>query len=82
MNITEDQIERAARALREHDMQGRITRKWRELPNADAKKWRMKASIALWAALRPKRHPNGSLKFATDGTMLDEKGKRFDDVDE
>jgi hypothetical protein len=25
---TEDQIERAAQALREHDMKGRITRPW------------------------------------------------------
>lgn len=29
-------------------------------------------------------HPNGNPKFADDGTMLDEQGKRsiFDDVDE
>jgi hypothetical protein len=48
---TNEQIERAAKALREHDMKGRITRPWGDLPNYDAKKWRTKASIALWAAL-------------------------------
>ncbi len=47
---TEHMIEAAAKALREHDMKGRITRPWEQLPNSDAKKWRVKASIALWAA--------------------------------
>jgi hypothetical protein len=48
--ITEITIDAAAKALREHDMKGRITRPWDQLPKSDAKKWREKASIALWAA--------------------------------
>lgn len=51
MYITEDMINAAAHALREHDMQGRITRKWEAMSNRDKKKWLVKARLALEAAL-------------------------------
>ena len=50
IEITEKTIDAAAKELRAHDMKGRITRAWEALPQADAKKWRIKASIALYAA--------------------------------
>ena len=48
--ITNNTIDAGAKALREHEMKGRITRPWDQLPKSDAKKWRVKASIVLWAA--------------------------------
>ncbi len=45
-------IDAAAKALREHDMAGRITRKWADLPNSDKRKWAEKAIVALNAAAK------------------------------
>lgn len=50
VSFTDEQVDRAAKALRAHDMAGRITRAWEELPPGDSKKWRIKARIALTAA--------------------------------
>lgn len=49
---TEAQIDRGARALRELQMKGRITRPWVELPKSDSKKWRIAAEAVLRAALQ------------------------------
>jgi hypothetical protein len=46
-----EQINAAAKALREHDMKGRITRSWETLPKSDSGKWRVKAFVALTAAM-------------------------------
>jgi hypothetical protein len=37
----------------------------------------------LYAAQKSEKHPNGAPKYAADGTLLDDRGKRsiFDDVD-
>jgi hypothetical protein len=48
---TDAQVDAAAKALREHDMKGRITRPWTALPKSDAKKWKLKAFVALTAAM-------------------------------
>jgi hypothetical protein len=44
------EVEAAAKALREYDMKGRITRPWEDLPRYAAAKWRVRAVIALRAA--------------------------------
>ncbi len=45
-------IDAAAKALREHDMAGRITRQWADVPNSDKRKWVEKAIVALNAAAK------------------------------
>lgn len=50
MEISQKKIDAGAKALREHDMKGRITRPWENLPKSDAKKWREKAYTVLLAA--------------------------------
>ena len=50
MKPTMNQIDAAAKALRDHDMKGRITRAWCDLPHYDKKKWWKKAELALEAA--------------------------------
>ncbi len=47
----EMQVDLGAKALRELDMRGRITRSWEDLPNYDKRKWREKAHVVLKAAL-------------------------------
>lgn len=42
-------IEIGAKALREHDMAGRVTVEWDRIPNGQKKKWRKKAEAALSA---------------------------------
>jgi len=37
--ITREQIEAGARALRERQTGGKVTRPWDKLPNGDKKKW-------------------------------------------
>ena len=46
------EVEAGAKALREHQMKGRITREWEKLPNSDRKKWLEHSRIVLTAALR------------------------------
>ena len=53
--FNEEQIDAGAKALREHDMKGRITRPWDQVPKSDKKKWREKASVVLWAVRVPKQ---------------------------
>lgn len=47
---TKQQIDAGAKALREKQMAGRITRPWGELPNSDKKKWLSQAECVLLAA--------------------------------
>lgn len=42
-------IDAGAKALREHDMAGRFTREWDQVPNSDKRKWREKASVVIAA---------------------------------
>jgi hypothetical protein len=42
-------IDLGAKALREYDMKGRITRSWEDLPSSDKRKWREKAACVLRA---------------------------------
>lgn len=48
---TEQEINKGAKALRERQMSGRITRKWEDVPTSEQKKWREHASAVLKAAL-------------------------------
>ncbi len=48
----EDEIDRGAKALRERQMAGRITRPWDTVPKSEQKKWREHAEAVLRAALR------------------------------
>lgn len=50
-NPTEQEIDRGAKALRERQMAGRITRKWDAVGNSEKKKWREHAEAVLRAAL-------------------------------
>jgi hypothetical protein len=47
---TEAQIDAGAKALRDRQMAGRITRPWDDLPNTDKRKWRDHARCVLTAA--------------------------------
>lgn len=47
---TDAEIDRGAKALREHQMAGRITRAWETVPKSDQKKWRDHARVVLLAA--------------------------------
>lgn len=49
MNHSSRAIEIAAKALREHDMAGRITVEWDCVPNGQRKKWRKKAEVIFSA---------------------------------
>lgn len=49
--MTPEQIEAAAKALREYQMQGRITVEWDRVPKGQRKKWIDLASVAINAAL-------------------------------
>lgn len=51
MIITEEMIEAGGKALRERQMNGKITRDWEKLPKGDKKKWRDHAETVLRAAL-------------------------------
>ena len=48
---TDEMIERGARALRERQMAGRITRDWSALSAADKRKWLDHSKAVLRAAL-------------------------------
>jgi hypothetical protein len=50
-----DRVDAGARALRDHEMSGRITRDWDKLPDYDKKKWRIKSALVLIAALGEKQ---------------------------
>ncbi len=46
--MTRDEaIDAVAKALREHDMKGRITVDWDRVPNGQKKKWWAKSAVAL-----------------------------------
>jgi sensor domain CHASE-containing protein len=47
---TEAEIDRGAKALRERQMAGRITRAWDTVPKSEQKKWRGHAEAVLRAA--------------------------------
>lgn len=49
---TEAEIDRGAKALRERQMAGRITRAWDTVPKSEQRKWREHAEAVLRAALR------------------------------
>lgn len=49
--MTDEQVDRGAAALRQHMQGGKQLRKWSELPNTTKKKWRSYATIVLIAAL-------------------------------
>lgn len=53
MQITDEHIDKAAKALRERQMAGRITLPWSLVAPRDKKKWRDTARIVLEAALSP-----------------------------
>lgn len=48
---TQEEIDRGAEALRQLDMNGRVMRPWRHLPNPTKKRWRTKAETVLLAAI-------------------------------
>lgn len=43
-------LDAGAKALREFEMSGKITRNWDDIPNAQKRKWWAKAQIVLDAA--------------------------------
>ena len=47
---TDAEIDRGAKALRERQMAGRITRPWEIVPKSEQKKWREHAETVLRAA--------------------------------
>lgn len=49
---TDAEIDRGAKALRERQMTGRITRSWDTVPKSEQKKWREHAETVLKAAYR------------------------------
>lgn len=51
-NVPDAEIEAGAEALRQREQGGRILRAWADLPNTDKRKWRDKAAVVLYAALR------------------------------
>jgi hypothetical protein len=51
VTVSASQVDLGAKALREFDMHGRITRSWEDLPSSDKRKWREKARVVLRAAL-------------------------------
>jgi len=51
---TEHQIDAGAKALRERQMAGRITRPWETVPKSEQKKWRGHAEAVLKAAFAPR----------------------------
>jgi len=50
MQITQEQIDAGAVALRQHEQSGRLLRDWKALPSSTKNKWREKAEIVLRAA--------------------------------
>jgi hypothetical protein len=50
--IRANQIERGAKALREHQMAGRITLSWANVPRSQKKKWLEAAAVVIDAADR------------------------------
>lgn len=48
---TKTEIDAGAKALREHQMSGLITRSWSDLPKSNKKKWIEASRIVLRAAL-------------------------------
>lgn len=48
--IRDEAIDAGAKALREHDMAGRITVEWERLPTSQKRKWWKKATVVLDAA--------------------------------
>lgn len=57
--ITPEQIDRAARYLRETQQAGKILTSWESTPKATKKKWLALAEGALRAALQATEFPNG-----------------------
>ena len=55
MTVSEEEIEAGARALRDRQMVGRITRSWQSLPRSDKRKWRDHAACVLTAAYTAKQ---------------------------
>lgn len=50
--MTRDEaVDAGAKALRAHDMKGRITVEWDRLPNSQKRKWREKAKVVLAASV-------------------------------
>ncbi len=45
--IVENRRQAVAKALREHQMAGRITREWGQVPNSDKRKWLDLADVAI-----------------------------------
>lgn len=45
-----ERLDAAAKALREYEMAGKITREWADIPKSQKRKWWAKAKIALDAA--------------------------------
>ena len=52
MQVTQEQIDASADALRQHEQGGRLLRNWKALPSGTKNKWREKAEVALRAALK------------------------------
>lgn len=50
MQITQEQIDAGADALRQKEQGGNISRAWGQLPNSDKKKWREKSATVIEAA--------------------------------
>jgi hypothetical protein len=50
--VSDARIDAGGKVLREHDMAGRITRPWDDLPNSDKRKWLTKARLVLEAAAK------------------------------
>lgn len=51
IEITETEVNAGAKALRERQMEGRITRAWETVPLREQRKWREHARAVLEAAL-------------------------------
>lgn len=45
-------LDAGAKALREYEMAGKITREWADIPNPQKRKWWAKAQIVLDAAAK------------------------------
>lgn len=46
----DEQLDAGAKALREYEMEGKITRDWADIPKAQKRKWWAKSAIVLAAA--------------------------------
>ena len=70
MEITQNQIDAGAEALRQIEQGGRLLRRWADLPNNDKRKWREKAEIVIRAAFPV----NETITDMRTGLPLDERG--------